>query len=134
MVTSRRALIQSLLPLPLVPHLDHAAHGVLAGLSSAGQIGAPAGPTDWRRHFPALAQTVNGHQFAYLDTAATAQRPEAVINAVTAFYRMDNANPGRTLHAVARRAYEAYEGARRTFARFIGAGDPLEVIFTRGTT
>jgi len=57
-----------------------------------------------------------------------------VIYAVTAFYRSDNANPGRTLHAVARRAYEAYEGARRTVARFIGATDPLEVIFTRGTT
>jgi cysteine desulfurase/selenocysteine lyase len=135
MVTSRRALIQSLLPLPLLPHLNHALDaGVVAGLSPAGQTGAPAGPAEWRRHFPALAQTVNGHPLAYLDTAATAQRPNAVIDAVTAFYRMDNANPGRTLHAVARRAYEAYEGARRTVARFIGAADPLEVIFTRGTT
>jgi len=71
---------------------------------------------------------------AYLDTAATAQRPDEVIEAVNAFYRTDNANPGRTLHALARRAWEAYEGARQTVARFIGAADPLEVVFTRGTT
>ena len=132
MLTSRRALIQSLLPLPLLPHLAHAADaGLLAGPSAGGPTG---GPTEWRRHFPALGQTVNGHPLAYLDTAATAQRPDAVIDAVSAFYRTDNANPGRTLHSVARRAYDAYEDARRTVARFIGAGDPLEVIFTRGTT
>jgi cysteine desulfurase/selenocysteine lyase len=133
MITSRRALIQSLLPLPLLPHLAHAEAGVLAGLSSGSQAAA-SGPAEWRSHFPALAQSVNGHPLAYLDTAATAQRPDVVIDAVTTFYRSDNANPGRTLHAVARRAYEAYEGARRTVARFIGAGDPLEVVFTRGTT
>jgi cysteine desulfurase/selenocysteine lyase len=93
-----------------------------------------AGPAEWRRHFPALARTVEGQPLAYLDTAATAQRPNAVIEAIAAFYRTDNANPGRTLHASARRAHEAYEGARRAVARFIGADDPLEVIFTRGTT
>ncbi len=91
-------------------------------------------PAQWRRHFPALGQSVEGHPLAYLDTAATAQRPNEVIEAVAAFYRQDNANPGRTLHTVARRAYEAYEGARRTVAAFIGAADPLEVVFTRGTT
>jgi cysteine desulfurase/selenocysteine lyase len=90
--------------------------------------------SEWRRHFPALAQGAAGDPPAYLDTAATAQRPDAVIDAVTACYRTDNANPGRTLHAAARRAFEAYEGARRTVARFIGADDPLEVVFTRGTT
>ena len=88
----------------------------------------------WRRHFPALAQSVEGRPLAYLDTAATAQRPDAVIEAITGFYRHDNANPGRTLHTLARRADEAYEGARRAVAGFIGAGDPLEVVFTRGTT
>jgi cysteine desulfurase/selenocysteine lyase len=93
-----------------------------------------AEPSAWRCHFPALTQTVEGHPLAYLDTAATAQRPNAVIEAIAAYYRTDNANPGRTLHASARRAYEAYEGARRAVARFIGADDPLEVVFTRGTT
>jgi cysteine desulfurase/selenocysteine lyase len=132
MITSRRALIQSLLPLPLLPHLGHAAEaGLLAGTAAAD---AAAGPAEWRRHFPALAQTVAGYPLAYLDTAATAQRPDAVVESMTAFYRTDNANPGRTLHALARRAFDAYEGARRAVARFIGADDPLEVIVTRGTT
>src|SRR5678809_451055 len=51
---------------------------------------------DWRSHFPALDQTINGHPLAYLDTAATAQRPKAVTDAVVDFYERDNANPGRT--------------------------------------
>jgi cysteine desulfurase / selenocysteine lyase len=107
-------------------------------LSSAGSASTAASPSpdpvQWRRHFPALAQSVEGRPLAYLDTAATAQRPDAVIEAITRFYRQDNANPGRTLHTLARRADEAYEGARRAMAGFIGAADPLEVIFTRGTT
>jgi len=134
MLTSRRAWIQSLLPLPLLPHLHHAADAAVSpGRSPAGPA-LSTGPAEWRRHFPALAQSVNGYPLAYLDTAATAQRPDEVIEAVNAFYRTDNANPGRTLHAPARRAWEAYEGARQTVARFIGAADPLEVVFTRGTT
>src|SRR4051812_27231916 len=91
-------------------------------------------PAQWRRHFPALTQSIEGQPLAYLDSAATAQRPEAVIEAIAAFYREDNANPGHALHALARRANDAYEGARRTVADFIGAADPMEVIFTRGTT
>jgi cysteine desulfurase/selenocysteine lyase len=94
----------------------------------------PDGVAAWRRHFPALARTVAGQPLAYLDTAATAQRPQAVIDAVSDFYRLENANPGRALHGPARRAHAAYEGARETVARFIGAADPLEVVFTRGTT
>jgi cysteine desulfurase/selenocysteine lyase len=81
-----------------------------------------------------LSQSVEGRPLAYLDSAATAQRPDAVIEAIAAFYRQDNANPGRALHALARRASDVYEGARRTVAEFIGAADPMEVIFTRGTT
>jgi len=95
---------------------------------------AHSDPAQWRRHFPALTQSIEGRPLVYLDSAATAQRPDAVIEAIAAFYREDNANPGRTLHHLARRANEAYEGARRTTADFIGAGDPLEVVFTRGTT
>ena len=94
------------------------------------QIGTPR----LAPHFPALAQAVDGQPLAYLDTAATTLRPDAVIDAISAFYRRDNANPGRTLHTLARRADEAYEGARRTVAGFIGATDPLEIVFTRGTT
>jgi cysteine desulfurase/selenocysteine lyase len=89
---------------------------------------------NWRTHFPALDQEINGHQLVYLDTAATSMRPNAVIDAVASFYRHDNANPGRTLHSLARRADELYENARATAADFIGATDPLEIVFTRGTT
>jgi cysteine desulfurase / selenocysteine lyase len=136
MVTSRRALLQSLLPLPLLPHLGRALEAGLAPNPGAARANPPSNPDpgQWRRHFPALAQSVDGLPLAYLDTAATAQRPDAVIEAITGFYRQDNANPGRTLHTLARRANEAYEDARRTVARFIGAADPLEVVFTRGTT
>ena len=134
MVTSRRALLQSLLPLPLLPHLGRALEAGV--LPTGGRTPTPASPdpAQWRRHFPALAQSVEGRPLAYLDTAATAQRPDAVIEAIAGFYRQHNANPGRTLHTLAQRAYEAYEGARRTVAAFIGAADPLEVVFTRGTT
>src|SRR6185437_6081230 len=69
-------------------------------------------PSHWSRHFPALAQSVDGRPLAYLDSAATAQRPEPVIQAISDFYRRDNANPGSSLHTLARRADEAYEGAR----------------------
>jgi cysteine desulfurase/selenocysteine lyase len=91
-------------------------------------------PDSWRSAFPALRQKVNGHPLIYLDTAATALRPQSVIDAITRFYSTDNANPGAALHTLARRANQAMEGARRTVASWIGATDPLEVVFTRGTT
>jgi cysteine desulfurase/selenocysteine lyase len=88
----------------------------------------------WRADFPALDQTVNSHPLAYLDSAATTQRPAAVLAALLDYYRHDNANPGATLHALARRAYERYEAARRTLAAFINATEPDEVVWVRGTT
>jgi cysteine desulfurase / selenocysteine lyase len=89
---------------------------------------------EWRSQFPALAQEINGCPLVYLDTAATAQRPSMVTKAVVDFYRRDNANPGRALHTLAQRADEDYENARSIAARFINAADPLEIVFTRGTT
>jgi cysteine desulfurase/selenocysteine lyase len=88
----------------------------------------------WRADFPALSQRVNGQPLAYLDSAATTQRAAFVLAALQEFYRHDNANPGATLHALARRAYEHYEGARRTIADFIRAPDTDEVVWVRGTT
>ncbi len=88
----------------------------------------------WREHFPALAQRVNGHPLVFLDSAATTLRPNAVIDAIAEFYRRDNANPSATLHTLARRSNDHYEGARRTVAELIHARDPSEVVFTRGTT
>lgn len=90
--------------------------------------------TRWRSDFPALEQSVNGEPLAYLDNAATTQRPLSVLAALDDYYRRHNANPGSTLHALARRAFELYEGARRAVAEFIHAADPAEVVWVRGTT
>ena len=95
---------------------------------------ASALANSWRRHFPALRQSVNGHPLVYLDTAATALRPEPVIEALARYDRGDNANPGAALHTLARRSAERYGAARRRVAAFINARDPSEIVFTRGTT
>ena len=84
--------------------------------------------------FPALHQNVGSKPLVYLDNAATTQRPQAVIDSLDHFYRHDNANVHRGLHALSMRATDAYEGARARVARFLNAAAPEEVIFTRGTT
>ena len=94
----------------------------------------PESPDAWRAAFPALKQEINGKPLAYLDSAATTLRPQPVIDALSSFYANENANPGAALHTLARRANAALEGARSTVASFIGATDPLELVFTRGTT
>jgi cysteine desulfurase/selenocysteine lyase len=86
-----------------------------------------------RRQFPVLAQRPHGKRLAFLDSGATSQKPQAVIDAVTRFYDRDNSNVHRGVYDLAERATAAFEGARRKIARWIGA-DPREVIFTRGTT
>jgi len=107
---------------------------LLMGYSgSPGDSRIPAG-SPWRDRFPALDQEVNGHPLVFLDSAASTQRPVEVIDAIAEFYRRDNANPSATLHTLARRANDRYEGARATVAEFIHAQDPSEVVFTRGTT
>jgi cysteine desulfurase/selenocysteine lyase len=88
----------------------------------------------WREDFPALRHSMTGDRRVYLDSAATAQRPAAVINALRDFYERDNANPGKTQHVVARRAYEQYQQARQTLARFINASSADEITWVRGTT
>ena len=87
-----------------------------------------------RRDFPALQQEVGGKPLVYLDNAASTQKPDAVIDAIAHYYRHDHANVHRGIHELARRATDAYEGARRKVARFLGAADPAEVVWTRGTT
>jgi cysteine desulfurase/selenocysteine lyase len=86
-----------------------------------------------RREFPVLAQRPYGKRLAFLDSGATAQKPQAVIDAVSRFYSQDNANVHRGVYDLAERATAAFEGARKRIARYIGA-DPREVIFTRGAT
>lgn len=87
-----------------------------------------------REDFPALHQKINGQPLIYLDSAATAHRPRAVIDATSHFYEVENANPSASLHALARQASELYEGARRTIARFVRAHSCDEIVFTKGTT
>jgi cysteine desulfurase/selenocysteine lyase len=96
--------------------------------------GSPGVAERWRQDFPALRHSTAGDQRVYLDSAATAQRPTAVINALREFYERDNANPGKTQHAMARRAYEQYQKARQTLARFINAPSADEIAWVRGTT
>ncbi|MEJ2442754.1 MAG: cysteine desulfurase [Exilibacterium sp.] len=87
-----------------------------------------------RTLFPLLSQQVHGKPLVYLDNAATAQKPNAVIEALNDYYRRDNANVHRGLHALSERATEAMEAARGKIQRFINAAESAEIIFTRGTT
>lgn len=87
-----------------------------------------------RADFPILDQSVNGRPLVYLDSAASGQQPQAVIDAVAAYQRHDHANVHRGVHTLSHRATEAYEGARDAIVRFINAGNRREVIFTSGTT
>ena len=91
-------------------------------------------PGTLRQDFPILGQLVNGRPLVYLDNAATTQKPAPVLAALDDYYRKDNANVHRGIHELSRRATLAYEGARARVARFIGADDVGEVVFTRGTT
>jgi cysteine desulfurase/selenocysteine lyase len=90
--------------------------------------------TALRAQFPALAQEVGGHPLAYLDNAATSQKPQRVLDALAAYYEHDNANVHRGIHELSRRATIAFEEARVKLARFIGAADSDELVWTRGTT
>ena len=87
-----------------------------------------------RADFPVLAGRANGKPLVYLDSAATSQKPRAVIDALTQFYSTDNANIHRGVHELSQRATLAYEGARGKLQRFLNAADPHEIIFLRGTT
>jgi cysteine desulfurase/selenocysteine lyase len=88
----------------------------------------------FREDFPILSREVNGRPLVYLDNAATTQKPVAVIDALERFYAETNSNVHRGVHTLSQEATEAYEGARRTVARFLGATDEREIVFTRGTT
>jgi cysteine desulfurase/selenocysteine lyase len=87
-----------------------------------------------RADFPILAREVHGRPLVYLDSAASAQQPRAVIAAVSRYHESHHSNVHRGVHLLSQLATEAYEGARETVRRFINAGSTREVIFTRGTT
>ena len=87
-----------------------------------------------RADFPILQRTVHGKPLVYLDTAASAQRPLAVLDAIDSFYRNHNANIHRGVHTLSQEATHDYEQARTKIAGFINATSDQEIIFTRGTT
>ncbi len=87
-----------------------------------------------RLDFPILQQQINGHPLVYLDNAATTQKPECVIEAISNYYRRDNANVHRGVHTLSDRATHAFEQARHTVAGFLGSPRPEQVIWTSGTT
>ena len=84
--------------------------------------------------FPILQQKIAGKPLIYLDTAASAQKPQAVLDAILNYYRHDHANVHRGVHTLSARATQAYENARQTLQHFLNARQLQEIIFTRGTT
>jgi cysteine desulfurase / selenocysteine lyase len=87
-----------------------------------------------RSEFPALAQRVHGHPLVYLDSAATAQKPLAVLDEVRTMDARDTGNVHSAVHALSVAATERYETARAIVGRFLGTAESAEIVFTRGTT
>ncbi|HET9099167.1 MAG TPA: aminotransferase class V-fold PLP-dependent enzyme, partial [Acidobacteriaceae bacterium] len=87
-----------------------------------------------RADFPILGRQVHDHRLVYLDNAATTQKPQVVLDAMSRYYTWSNANVHRGVHLLSESATEAYEGARNTVQGFLNAADPSEIVFVRGTT
>jgi cysteine desulfurase/selenocysteine lyase len=87
-----------------------------------------------RRDFPILSERVHGRPLVYLDSANTSQKPQAVLEAMDAYYRHANANIHRATHLLSERATALYEGARAKAAAFVNAPDPRTIVLTKGTT
>ena len=88
----------------------------------------------WREQFPILQQTENGQPLVYLDSGATSQKPQSVIDTITRYYTDQNANVHRGVYGLSERATTLYEGARETARQFINASSTKEIVFVRGTT
>lgn len=89
---------------------------------------------NYKADFPTLNQEVNGHKMAYLDSAATTQKPVAVTKAVEDYYNFFNANPHRGAYYLSTKATENYEGTRTVVKNFIGAGKDKEIVFVKNAT
>ncbi len=87
-----------------------------------------------RADFPILSEKIYGKPLIYLDNAATTQKPQRVLDKIVEIYATQNANIHRGVHYLSQKATLAHEEARKTIARFIGAADPNDIVFTRGTT
>ncbi|WP_349743694.1 family 2A encapsulin nanocompartment cargo protein cysteine desulfurase [Roseateles cavernae] len=112
------------------------AHEARAGQPQTTERSVPGGfdVDAVRRDFPILAERVNGKPLVWLDNAATTHKPRQVIERLAYFYEHENSNIHRAAHELAARATDAYEGARSTVARFLGAASAEEIIFVRGAT
>jgi cysteine desulfurase/selenocysteine lyase len=87
-----------------------------------------------KENFPILEQKINGKNLVYLDSAATTQKPNEVIDSLNNYYKNNNSNIHRGIHTLSQRATEDYENTREIIANFIGATSPKEIIFVRGAT
>ena len=87
-----------------------------------------------RREFPILNERIHGRRLVWLDNAATTQKPQTVIDRLSYFYAHENSNVHRAAHTLAARATDAYENARATVARFLGASSARDIVFVRGAT
>ena len=101
---------------------------------SHAQTSASPSVAECRRDFPGLQQQINGHRLAYLDSAASAQQPGSVIDAVAKYQQHAHANVHRGVHTLSHRATDAYEGARDKIQTFINASSRSEIVLTSGTT
>jgi cysteine desulfurase / selenocysteine lyase len=114
--------------------LDLAPSGADVRALQSGDQHPPFNVAAIRRDFPILAERVNGRPLIWLDNAATTQKPQGVIDRLAHFYSHENSNIHRAAHELAARATDAYEGARATVQRFLGASSPEEIVFVRGAT
>jgi cysteine desulfurase/selenocysteine lyase len=133
-----------LVPASSAPTGDEANYYFLSGPSGSTSLTVPV-PQIPDRHeifdvhairadFPILRETVNGNPLIWFDNAATTQKPQSVIDRISYFYAHENSNIHRAAHELAARATDAYEDARETVRRFIGAAKTEQIIFVRGTT
>lgn len=126
MITTRREVLRIAGAASLIPG------DVLRSMAT--DRGSSSAVADLRALFPQLATRSNGMPLIYLDSAGTTLWPSPVLDTIMQFYQHRNANPGRGIHSLANHAMEEYEDARAQVAKFINAAEPLEIIWTKGTT
>src|SRR5438132_2844260 len=102
-------------------------------MTTRGPLSDALDVSEIRKDFPILKEKIHGKPLVYFDNGATSQKPRAVIDALDRYYRAENSNIHRGVHALSERATAAYEAAREKVRHFINAGSDKEIIFVRGT-
>src|SRR3989441_11559636 len=106
----------------------------MSGMRSMGSKAKSVTKLDVKDDFPVLKRSVRGKPLVYVDSAATSQKPQAVIDAIAEFYGKYNANVHRAVYDLGEEATREYEGAREKIAAFIRVKSPTEIVFTKSTT